>query len=398
MDGRTAPEKLMGKISSIELINFMVYEHVRLSFDERGIINLKGYNSAGKSTILKALAVCFLDSFKRKQQKFIRYGADYLRVCVDFDDGVRIVRDKYINGQSLYEMYKNNELLYSTKEGNKLTRVDDVPEVISTYLGLIVMENGCLNYQSRRDPLWLIETGGSENYYSLNEVLKTESIARANALLNSDKNKLNSEIAQIEGELQATELALNSCSMVTEELITSLSERELYVQGILEKYSKANEMNNLVGTLSDIKPIPEVTGIDTSRLSAILEIEKLLLELEKEKVVPKMEKIETEKFQLSSKMVAEIGEYDKIFKKVVGADIEPVSTDRMPELNKILKGIKDLDDSLQSRKAVVQDYKNVSAQLNLSVQEAKSRGVKYVKCTNCGAYMEVAGGESVAGS
>lgn len=387
---------MYSKISAIELINFMVYEHVRLTFDERGIINLKGYNSAGKSTILKALAVCFLDAFKKKQQKFIRYGEDYFRVSVDFEDGVRIVRDKYINGQSLYEMYKNGELLYSTKEGNKLTRVDDVPEVISTYLGLIVMEKGCLNYQSRRDPLWLIETAGSENYYSLNEVLKTESIARANALLNSDKNKLNSEIAEIEGELQATELSLNACSAVTEELITALSERELYVNGILDKYSRVSSLSEVSDNLSKVKSIPEVKSIDTSRVSMILEIEKTLLELEKEKLVPEMEKLETGRLQLASKMLDEVNDYNHTFKDVVGKSIDAVGYEKMPELDKMLKDIKALEDALKVRKDVNNQAKEVSKQLYVAVEDAKSRGIKYVKCSNCGVYMEV--GESVAGS
>lgn len=387
---------MYSKITSIELINFMVYEHVRISFDERGIINLKGYNSAGKSTIEKALAVCFLDSFKRKQQKFIRYGEDYFRICVDFDDGVRITRDKYINGQSLYEMHKNGELIYSTKEGNKLTRVDDVPEVISTYLGLIVMANGCLNYQSRRDPLWLIETAGSENYYSLNEVLKTESIARANALLNSDKNKLNSEIAGIEGDLQAIELSLNACSGVTEELITSLSERELLVQGILDKYKHIKDVEDVSNILSKIKQLPVLENIDVKRVSMILEIEKAVLELEKEKSVPEIEKIETERFQLASKMLGEISEYNHTFKDVVGKSIETVGYEKMPELDKLLKDIKSLEDSLKERKTILSEVKNVSNQLYVAVEDAKSRGIKYVKCNNCGVYMEV--GESVAGS
>ena len=52
------------KITTIELINFMVYKHAKISFDEKNIINLKGYNSPGKSSILRALSICFLDAYK----------------------------------------------------------------------------------------------------------------------------------------------------------------------------------------------------------------------------------------------------------------------------------------------------------------------------------------------
>ena len=160
----------------------MVYSHAMVRFDDDNIINLKGYNSSGKSSLIKAVAVALMDLFPSKQAKLIKHGEEYFRVIVTFDDGVSIVRDKYINGQSLYEMYKDRDLIFTTKVGNRLGKVSGVPEEIQNYLALCKMEvmnyegSPYLNYQSRQDKLWLVETKGSENYASLNEILRTEDI------------------------------------------------------------------------------------------------------------------------------------------------------------------------------------------------------------------------------
>lgn len=380
---------MYSKITSVEVVNFMVFEHARISFDERGIINLKGYNSSGKSTIEKAIAVCLMDAFKRKQPKFIRHGEDYFRVIVEFDDGVRIVRDKYLNGQSLYEMYKDGDLLFTTREGNRLTKIDGVPSVIEQYLGLITLESGCLNYQSRRDPLWLVETVGSENYYALNEVLKTESIARANTLLNSDKNALNSAIVELEGELSGVEVALESCSVASEELLAVLSEREINIQRLLSRRDLIDSMVDTMNALEGIKVIPEVEKVKPDRMSAILEVQKKLLELENIKSVPKMEKLETEKLKVAQSLYSCSIELEKLQGKCISENVEEVEYDRVQPISRLLKLIKELEGLSDKKKEILADEKEVHRKLKVVVSNAHERGIKFVKCDNCGSYMEV---------
>ena len=380
---------MYSKITSVEVVNFMVFEHARISFDERGIINLKGYNSSGKSTIEKAIAVCLMDAFKRKQPKFIRHGEDYFRVIVEFDDGVRIVRDKYLNGQSLYEMYKDGDLLFTTREGNRLTKIDGVPSVIEQYLGLITLESGCLNYQSRRDPLWLVETVGSENYYALNEVLKTESIARANTLLNSDKNALNSAIVELEGELSGVEVALEGCSVASEELLAVLSEREINIQRLLSRRDLIDSMVDTMNALEGIKVIPEVEKVKPDRMSAILEVQKKLLELENIKSVPKMEKLETEKLKVAKSLYSCSIELEKLQGKCISENVEEVEYDRVQPISRLLKLIKELEGLSDKKKGILADEKEVHRKLKVVVSNAHERGIKFVKCDNCGSYMEV---------
>lgn len=382
---------MYSKITSIELINFMVYSHARVSFDESGILNLKGYNSSGKSTIERALQVCFTDAYKRNQQKFIRYDCDYFRIIVEFDDGVRIVRDKYINGQSLYEMYKYDELLFTTKEGNKLTKITDVPDVIKKYLGLVVLEDGCLNFQSRRDPLWLIETVGSANYYALNEVLKTESIAMANALLNSDKNKLGSELGGIDVDLRGVESALEGCGDVTEELISALSEREMYAQGICDKLELVRNIGRILRDFNSIIEYPAQEKIKSDRLVSISGIQSNILEIENMPEVSKIEKVETKKFADIQKLVAGMLEYDRVdgTEYIVPDKIIDVRSDIQNLINAFSRYVK----SANELSKVSKEQKKVKADLDKVVEKAHESGIRFVKCKNCGSYMEV--GEEV---
>ena len=52
-----------------------------------------------------------MNLYPNKQAGYITHGKEYFRIIVAFDDSVVIVRDKYKNGQSLYEMYKGKQLI-----------------------------------------------------------------------------------------------------------------------------------------------------------------------------------------------------------------------------------------------------------------------------------------------
>ena len=154
--------------------NFMSIENGKCEFDERNIINLKGYKDSGKSAMLLALKVLLSNSHPTKQVDFIQDNKDYFRIIAYFDDGVMILRDKYINGQSLYEMYKDNQVIFSTKQKNgALSSVKGVPEPIQQYLGLITYEDAILNARACFEKQIGVQTTGSENYKMFNTVLKS---------------------------------------------------------------------------------------------------------------------------------------------------------------------------------------------------------------------------------
>ena len=186
---------MYSRLVSWEVKNFMSISDARVEFDGTGIVNFKGYNDSGKSAMLLALKVLLTNTDPTKQADFIQDDKEYFRVVAYFDDGVAILRDKYIGGQSLYEMYKDGQLLFSTKQGRVLTKVVGVPDVIAEYLGLIVYDGGTLNARACFEKQIGVQTTGSENYVMFNTVLRSEEIASASEMLNNDRNKLASDIS-----------------------------------------------------------------------------------------------------------------------------------------------------------------------------------------------------------
>lgn len=378
---------LYSRIVSVEVFNFMVYKHAKMSFDERNIINLKGYNSSGKSTMLRAIAIAFNDDLKQKQTKLIRFGEDYFRIIVEFDDCVKIVRDKYINGQSLYEMYKDGELIFTTREGNRLSRVDTVPKVIKDYLGLCVLEDGWLNYQARKGKLWLVETKGSENYYSLNEALKTEYIARANTLLNSDKNKLGADITEIEAELNKTEILLQGTSAVTDELVSALIERESYAKEILDRLNAITNISNTAEKLVSLREVPEVSTISSEGLSDISRLVEAVNRLEGLRVAPSIEGINAERVVALDRLGSVASRMAGM--QCIGNEVMGINAERLAAISKVSETLSRVVAAVEDGKRLEKEYKSASDKLRMAADAARRVGKKFVKCTNCGAYMEV---------
>lgn len=376
------------RITSVEVFNFMVYTHAVINFDEGNIINIKGYNSGGKSTMLKAIAVCLMNMYPKAQTKFIRHGEKYFRVVVRFEDGVAVLRDKYISGQSLYEVYKDDECVFTTKEGGRLTKVDGVPQFVQDYLGLCVVSTGCLNYQVRQDPLWLIETTGSENYNSLNEILKTEEISRANTLLNSDKNKLNSEITSTEASLQEVKLSLLDIKDYTDELLVNLERKEAYCKELSLKYRELKGISSIISELSALVDVPYVEKADSVRLEAISDIMSTIDTVNSMVEYPSISTIDVEKLNSILAVENTVSSLSKISKDVI-PEVEAIDVESVSMLCDIVAILSDLKKCNEGIKTLKTNNTKVSNKLEKVVSEAKKQGIEFVKCTNCGTYVEV---------
>lgn len=378
-------------IKSIKVFNFMVYSQATINFDDTNIINIKGYNSSGKSAMLKSIVVCLLNKYPKSQTKLIRHGEKYFRIVVQFEDGVSILKDKYITGQSLYEVYKDDKCIYTSKEGNRLTKVDVLPQIIQDYLGLCLVSTGCLNYQSRRDPLWLIETTGSENYNSLNEILKTEEISRAHAMLNSDKNKLNSEIVGIEASLQETKLSLLEIKGYSEELLSKLEDREVFCKSLSKRYRDVSQIMGVLKEIFKLEDIPKICKIKDSQLVSILSIQNILNDIENVKEYPSIEKCNIERYQDISKVALLSNELNSL-KDEINPKIEPMNTKGMSGILSIFNLLKDIEEVTSNISTLDSEKESVSVKLSSLVEEANKQGIKFVKCDNCGTYIEVKSG------
>ena len=401
------------KISSVELINFMSFKRAKIAFDDSGIINIKGYNDSGKSAILRGIAVCLMDMFRHKQLKFIRHDEEYFRIVVSFEDGISIVRDKYANGQSLYEMYRGSELLFTTKQGNRLTKIEGVPEVITNYLGLCITDNFYLNYQSCVDKLPVVDTTGSENYQMFHEILKMEEIFYANNMINTDKNDMKLEIYTIEYQLQWDEILYERCGDVSEDFIKVIEglDRDSIITN--NKLGNLDSMVGLYNNYSSIPDIPKIAEINASRLKDITNIVGILDRLNSIVDYPKIEFIDSSRLVLLNKILGYEEEIDSIedIPKVSAIDINRLSMieklntlfnrvsseQSIPSIRKIdLENILDLGKLLKVAKGYAEaefeldsintEIMEVDSKLKSIITKAKEQGINIMKCSNCGSY------------
>lgn len=405
------------KIKEVELYNFMSFEHTRLVFDETNILNIKGYNDSGKSAILRAIMVCLADMFKRAQVKYIRYGCEYFRIVVTFTDGVSILRDKYLNGQSLYEMYKDGEVVYTTKQGSRLTRIEGVPETIQKYLGMCMTETGCLNYQTCSEKMLLVETSGSENYQELNTVLKSDEISRATELINSDRNQLNARVIEVQKEFEDKSVVLKSRSYVDRKIIDFLERKDKETEELVKRGNLIKSLNDDFLKLESLEEIPELSTLEVGRCKVLSSLVSSLEEVLSMPDIPEVEKVDSGRAKdIESLMVwcskveklEDIPEVEVIDGKRLSilesalSSFEDMPKEELPEVKGVdlssfskLRVLKDLQSALGSLDEVRMDLHLISeaekeCQKNMKevLLEAEKEGIAFEKCPNCGTYVE----------
>lgn len=371
------------KLTGWEVYNFMSYEHGRVDFDDRNIVNIKGYNDSGKSAMLTALRVLMTNSNASKQVNFIKDDKDYFRIIAYFDDGVVILRDKYRNGASLYEMYKNDNLIFTTKSGNALTVVKDVPEPIRQYLGLIGYEKEFMNFRSCFQPLIGVDTKGSENYKMFNTVLKAEELARAGEMLNADKNKLNNEITNLQAEIEADKAVIGRGKFITECMCQAMGILDNAVSSDTERKQALSGIMSTAKLAHSINIAPELRGIDISRASRLNDILKHREELNDINIAPELRGIDTTQFNkvtsIKNMMSQGIAVAPEL-KTVSISQLNALTTIRgiVSQIELIDKNISGLDSQLEQ----------TEAELSKTATQVKQLGGHIVKCPHCGSFFD----------
>ena len=323
------------KLEKWEVYNFMSIEHGVCKFDDSNIIFLKGYNDSGKSAMLRALDVLFYNKHAQSQVQFIQDDKDYFRVLAYFEDGVIILRDKYINGQSLYEMYKDGECIYSTKVNNTLTKVSEVPEPIALYLGVLQE----LNTRTCYDKQFAVQTTGSENYKVFSTILKSEELAKAGELVNNDKNKLGADITSIENKIDAYKEVVQDGIKLTDELVTAMESIDKFIDFHETLTNYLSGIANLNVQLENTVVFPEITEVDSSEIDIIENILGTLNTVRGIKEVPELSLVDYTELEslIKLKEAKETLVGIRMFPKVQDIDYS--------ELDMIL-GLKELNDSL----------------------------------------------------
>lgn len=381
---------MYSKIVNVEVWNFMAIEHGIVEFDERGIINLKGYNDSGKSAILRAVDVLMYNTTPNKQVEFIQDDKDYFRVIMRFEDGVLILRDKYINGQSLYEMYKGNDLIFTTKSGKTLIKVSEVPQPIQDYLGLLSFESMRFNSRSCFEKQIGVETTGSENYKAFNTVLKSEELTSASQMINNDKNKLISDMNNLESDLTAARDLSATGGKLTSEMIEYLKMRDSEVDTLEKQGDNLNNIKSITGNLDAIRLFPKLSQIDRSRLDSVAGISHLSSALdgietyEPLKGVSASQLVALTELKKSSDALISICTYPKVDTSGVSALGERLAY--IDSITSLLKSLAEADSSLTELKREIEDN---NAELASLEAEAKEVSKSLVRCPSCGKIFDI---------
>lgn len=375
-----------------EVWNFMSIAHAKVEFDETNIINFKGYNDSGKSAMLRALDVLMFNYKPSHQTDFIKDGETYFRVLAGFSDGVAILRDKYANGQSLYEMYKDGKCIFSTKQGDLLTKVKEVPAPVAKYLGLIESDGTLLNSRSCFDKQLLVQTSGSDNYRFLNSVLKSEEIAVANELINVDKNKMSSDITSLEAELGIYKKQVELSRGINNSMITAMLKYDSDIDSIDNRVAEVSDCRSILDEYCAVPNIPELPNISADKLNAVAGIQKAFTELSSVNIAPELPTISADKlFSLKSCCsVASELENIQISPEVVEVDIS-----RLNELVDLYHAYKAADDADAELRRISEEIDELNKAGELLAEQLNAAGRPQVRCKNCGALMDIGSCEHV---
>ena len=403
------------KIKQIVLENFIAFSNAIIDFDDGGIINLKGYSDSGKSSILIAIAVVFSNFKSSKQASWIKDDCKYFRITVSFDDGVEIVRHKYSNGQSMYEMFKMGSLVYSSKVNGQLTPINEVPEVIANYLNLAKLESGILNFRTNQDKQFLAQTTGRENFQDLNSLFGIEEILWA-------INTCKAEIAEYSNEMQKNDVEIEFLKGKVKE--TEGVSQETLVRVLEEDKRHITEESNLsslgsisgdVEVLKRTKVVSEIPEINT-QIDKVLFIHSLVEVLAGGEPVSLGEVSEGElKSLLNISSIIDILCKEKDFQLWNEVSVDKIWC--LLELERLFSGIENptpeldvVEDSKRVFLSSVSNHVNSILKINNEIKSSeeemlkmkgildkvkkvlKSKGYTLHECSNCGSFSIEGGG------
>lgn len=291
-------------ITKLEIENFMSIGRAEIEFDESNIIDLCGYNDSGKSAVVRLLNIMLYFSYFREQAKFIKDGESYFKGVLHFSDGVEYEFKKLASGQSLFTLSKDDNILYTNTSGSSIISVSDIPKPIMDYLGVVKDEvtGEKLNIRRCADRLFLIDTSGGDNYKILNVILQSDVLADTSSALNTDKNKLLTEISVLSNQISAIKSETDAIHTVAEDKLDSL-------EGSLKSYKTKKVVYKEISQMENCVQLIENT---------IIPDELPIISLEQFDILNKMTNLQ-EKAKIS-----------------IPDELQVLSAERLSELNKMI--------------------------------------------------------------
>lgn len=367
-------------IVSLEIENFMSIGQAEISFGADNIISLCGYNDSGKSAVIRLLDIMLFNSYTRDQSKFIKDGESYFKGVLRFDDGVIYTYQKLANGVSIFTLSQGDKVLYTNKSGTSVISVSDIPEPIAKYLG--VMKDECtdekLNIRRCSDRLFLINTTGGDNYKILNTVLQSDLLSETTITLNTDKNRLMSEVTTGYNQISAIKDESANIVVSSDETLDSLEESLKIYSDKMDEMSLISLVENKQGIFEEIVVPPELNTISVDSYKDLMQIRGTI---ERSNIVipPYLNEMRTDQLQGIRGLLDLSHRFDNIDSQVT-PELPIIDHEQFILVSKIMNGYTRLNDIMSKGKAIMTELGKKRTQLH---ELCKQQGVTC--CPECGA-------------
>lgn len=361
----------------------MSIEDATIEFDDSNIISLCGYNDSGKSAITRALECIFYNAYSNDHASFIKDGCDHWAIGLEFSDGVKINMFKHDNGKTVYEMWKDDSLVFSNKSADgTVLSMGAVPEQIQNYLGVICVKDDSMNEQLnvRRnvDKLFLINTTGGENYKMLNTILRSDVLASASKKVTEDKNALNNRVQTLKTSCQTLKEEHLGIDVVDEDVLETLGKDTKVFASKKEQMTSVSDVKSKYDSMSNLVVYDEVELIDTSRVNELMGIMKLseacLVPLYNE-----VAQIDTSRYL----EISDIMEKKEAISTALPPVLSQISVEQFEDLKELCEKYNKYYFAATDLEKVEEEWKQAKSEL-----DALSKEYDFKICQNCGTVVQ----------
>lgn len=335
-------------ISTILIKNFRNIGEVIIDFTESPIVSLIGENESGKTSIVKAVAVCAKHVNPREQKDYIRDGTNGFGIAIKLKDGSLITRMKTATVNKYEVRFSNGEVWDTAKIDAGL------PVQVQELMGLVEEPETkeLLQIRTYEDQLLFVTTSASANYKVMYDALKVDQLTRAIKVGASEVNHLKSKITSNEMGIKTLTNNLRSIKIYDLEPLINIRNRLMSQMSLLDKLERAKEVADRIreatiklGALDliDKHKLSEVNLVEVDRLvsaSRLLSNNDRLIKLWE--INNKVDTLEEVEVNTLSKISSVIAKRDELRSKIKSAgalvrlsELEEVDEYVAQQLNRI---------------------------------------------------------------
>ncbi|MGE5329978.1 MAG: AAA family ATPase [Deltaproteobacteria bacterium] len=277
----------MNYITNVVIENFQSHEKSKLEFIN-GLNVIVGPSDQGKSAVIRAIKWVLFN--EPRGNEFIRNGANFARVDLEFNNGYRIIRER----SSSKNRYTIIDIKGETKvfEGFGNEVPEEVKAVHGIYKVLIDSDSSvCLNIGEQLEAPFLVsETGSTKakaigrltGVHVLDNAMRecASDIKRESQLLVKYKKEKNELLEKLDSfkDLDQIEKKINKCEVILKR-INGLNEKLDKIEKYKLEYEKINdeinELNKIIKGLENVNRVEKVVNLLLNKIGIMAKLEVL---------------------------------------------------------------------------------------------------------------------------